>query len=133
MELDYTINYEFISLFSLSRNVLKLPTIMTLRFIQRKRPRISLGKYQVRIYTKFKLVTLGGLRNSHPSLQVVLGIGIEIVQFQLFKTLTHSPFIFALLPYVSWLVMDPSMVFDHHVRTTVVAKVTLKMADSLSA
>jgi hypothetical protein len=101
VEQDYTINCEFISLFSLSRNILKLQSIMTVSFIPQKRPTISLGKYQVRIYTKFKLVTLSGLRNSHPSLQVMLGIGIEIVQFQLFKPLTHSPFNIALPPYVS--------------------------------
>jgi len=118
--------------FFLSRSILKLQPITTIRFLQPKRPRISLGKYQFRIYTKAKPVTLGGLRNFPPSLQVMLGICIEILQFQLFKTPTHSPCIIALPPYVSRL-MDPGMVFDHHVRTEVAAEVTMKTADSWSA
>jgi hypothetical protein len=101
---------------------------MTLSFLQRKIPRISLGKYQFIIYTKLKLVTLDGSSNSPPSLQVMLGICIEIALFRFFKTLTHSPCIIALAPYVSWF-MDPGMFFDHHVRTEVVAEVTMKMAD----
>ena len=100
-------------------------------FLQRKRPRISLGKYQVIIYTKLKLVTLSGLGNSPPSFQVMLGICIETAQFWLFRNLTHSPCIIALPPYVSWF-MDPGMAFGHHVRTEVV-EVTVKMADPLSA
>jgi len=108
---------------------LKLQPTTTVSILQRKRPRISLGKYQVTIYTKLKPVALGGLRNSPPFVQVILRICIETVQFQLFKALTHSPYIIALAPYVSWL-MDPGMVFDHHVRTEVVAEVTTNLADS---
>jgi hypothetical protein len=62
----------------------------------------------------------------------MLAICVDIVRLQLFRTLTHSPCIIALQPYVSWF-MDPSMVFDHHVRTEVVAEVTTKMVDTLSA
>jgi hypothetical protein len=61
----------------------------------------------------------------------MLGICIEIAQFQFFRTLTHWPCIIALPPYVSWF-MDPGMVFDHNGRSEVVAEETMKRAVSLS-